>query len=518
MKREEIKQKAVESISDYEDFIRNFIIAALKDTYNDWREGIPNKASIDREGMLDRWRNRRKSSLGRGVAIHQSLIAQADFSDYKQIIEYRKNWRKIFNDIFIPSNKNRLLVYLEDIADFRHKIFHSKGDISETELYHIQHEINWIKDKAGREYPSLLTNRRYDTKRGNQLSVELENISPDIQIRFSHLINECLGNIEDSEQRGVKDSFDDIVMLIKKEIDRSNKDHVIFILQESFLKTYKHVYEYSFILKGYFDLVEYAYERDKELAADMIDAFDYILESEVYSSEDVEKVEPIADLFLDVGIAFIDRDPDISQRCFYHLINSSEDMWSRVLFSKLLIAGGKLVQIESPSEDVRKLRDVVIARIEENDWYAKGERYFTYLEDAFFYMDDEEFITSGKKTAEKYGISVGGFYDKYLKPMISSNIEREVKDYIDHLEQVSADPERDTNCYFDDFEEFLSKLWEDYEVYEDDYLNILDEMSKSIAEKIIENKSPEFKKMMEEFAVIEDSRVSGLVKKSLSMS
>ncbi len=514
MEWQDVKKKAVELIADYEDFIRVFITSALKDAYSDWREGILNKASIKGEGMLDRWKERRKSALDKGVSIHQSLIAQADFSDYKQIIEYRKNWGKIFSEIFLPSNKNRLSVYMEDIADFRHKISHSKGDISEVELHHIQHEINWIKAKAGVRYPSLLTDRRFDTKREDLLSVDIENISSDLQIYFNHLLNRCTREIEEGEQQGVQDSFSDIASLAKKEIDKSNKEHVIFILQQSFLKTYKHVYDYPFILQNYFDLFEYSYKKDKQLGVDIIKAFEHILDSEVYSTQDVEKVEPLADLFLGIGIAFLNRDPGIPQRCFYSLINSSEMMWSRVLFSKLLIAGAKLVQFENPPDEIKNLRDEVIGSIEYNDAYAKDERYFTYIEDAFFYLDDEEFITTGKSTASKYDISKGEFYDKYLKSMMDKNMDKEVKDYINYLEEFSRNPEQDYSRWFDDFEEFLSEIDVAYEANEDEYQKVWDKISKILADKIVESKNSNFEKMLEEFAVIQDSLVSNLIKKA----
>jgi hypothetical protein len=509
MEREDIKQKSIELISDYEDFIRGFIISALKDAYyGDWLEGIPNKSDARVEGMLNRWKKRRKGSLDKGTSIHLELICHADFSDYKQIIEYRKNWRKIFSDIFLPSNKIRLLVYMEDITNIRNKISHLAGDVSEEELYHIRYEVNWIKSKAGGRFPNLLTDRGFDTKREKASAVDLEKVSPGIQMRFDQLINICVINIEDGNQEMTQDSLSEIATLVEKEIDRSKKDHVLFVLQESFLKIYEYFYKHPTNLRIYSDLIDYAYKQNKQLAIDIVGAFGQILYDEAHSTENIEKVEPLADLLLNVGLAFLSRDHKLAEVCIYTIDDSSEMMWSSALFSKLVIAGAKLVQIENPSQEIEKLKDQVIRSIEYNDHYAKGERYLSYLDDAISYLDIESQASFEKGIRE---FLLNEFYSNYLQPMMDRNMHKRIEEYVDFLEDVSYDPERDNNYYFDDFEEFLSDI---YEAYEDDYGDISKKIGILLADKTKGGKNPELNKMLEEFSVIGGSLVSDLILES----
>lgn len=510
-------------LSDFENFIRHFIHSALKDTYPiSWTDGIPNSpGGASKEGMLDKWKKRRGSARDKGMTTKPNLIYQAEFADYRHVIEYRKN-REIFSEIFGPANKNKLSVYLEDITDFRNKIRHSKGDASKEEIYHIQYEIDWIKTMAGRKYPLLLTDRGFKAELHKPLSFELKKVSPDIKIYFRDLLNRYLENSEDGEQEEAQNSFNEIIKLIEKEIDKHNKDNILFILEGSFLEVYPHIYlklyphAYDpsfFILHRYFDLIKYAYKQNKQLQIDILDAFDNILDREVYSNEDEKKVKPIADLFLNVGIYFLDIEPEVSQRCFYNLINSSEDMLSSALFSDLVLAGAILARIQNPPEKVKNLRDEVIASIEDNDLEAKSEGFFNYLKNTCSYLDVNGPPLLGKTSDEEKDIyfSLNEFYDKYLEQIIDRNENQRLIEYIDYLDRASCDPERDTDELFKSFEKFLSEV---YEEYEEDSLGITDKISKILSKKIKESKNNEFKNILDEFEVMEGTHVSNLIKKA----
>lgn len=85
---------AFEQLRRFEIAIRRFIERVMRDAFGeDWmKHQLP-------PGMFDDWRNKREKAIKAGEA-EQPLIAYADFSDYRLIIERRDNWAKVFRPVF----------------------------------------------------------------------------------------------------------------------------------------------------------------------------------------------------------------------------------------------------------------------------------------------------------------------------------------------------------------------------------------------------------------------------------
>lgn len=85
---------AFDQLQRFEIAIRRFIEKVMQAAYGEtWMERqLPN-------GILDAWRTKRDTAVKTGEA-ERPLIAYADFTDYRQIIERSDNWKVVFKPIF----------------------------------------------------------------------------------------------------------------------------------------------------------------------------------------------------------------------------------------------------------------------------------------------------------------------------------------------------------------------------------------------------------------------------------
>lgn len=87
-------RRAFATLQDFEVAIRRFIERVMHAAYgDDWmKRQLP-------PDMLDQWRAKRETAVKAGET-ERPLIDYADFTDYRQIIERRDNWKDVFKPIF----------------------------------------------------------------------------------------------------------------------------------------------------------------------------------------------------------------------------------------------------------------------------------------------------------------------------------------------------------------------------------------------------------------------------------
>lgn len=118
LKRNELKNNARDSIDFIEEKLREMIRRKLEEKYdfNWWEYGIP---TIIREKVDLDLVKRTKINPKR----EYSRISLLTFSNYKEIICYKKNWDPFFKDLFIE--KYNVQYIIENIRYIRNDIFHN---------------------------------------------------------------------------------------------------------------------------------------------------------------------------------------------------------------------------------------------------------------------------------------------------------------------------------------------------------------------------------------------------------
>ncbi len=402
------RREAMESVHDFEVFLRKFIEKSLSDAYSgDWTKGIPNNPTEERGGMLDRWKRKKELDLIKGNETSGNLIDQAEFSDYKQIIEDKQNWKKIYRETFHDINKRKVLLYLEELADFRNKVYHIKGAIQIDEFDYSRHQIKWIMRKIQQKYPMPFGKSKQIRDNGGDST---------FQNAFATKINECLDLIKVSKySNNITEKYDELLLIIKKEIDAWNKENFCFAIRESFMNFYPYFDKQNFTFEGLKELFVYAYNMRKRFALDIIGEFVGILfDATMKEEENKAMADGCSALILDISIGFVEKDFDIPELCFLTVDDMAEDnMTSRRLLSIMIVMGAKITQSENKTRRIKNFVDQIIRSLEYDDREPWDINYFSYLLDSYKYLCEE--IKEHRDIEEKYDISLSKFYNKYIE-------------------------------------------------------------------------------------------------------
>jgi len=142
--------KAKEDLANFEEILRMFILAKLKESYKEewWELGIP-------EYVQKKVINNLEEAKKQDPRMEFDKLTFMDYSDYFSIIMRNKNWRNIFSNIFldkenvnfpfkrikafrnscyhgrlIPSEFNKYLVFMDEILKFISGVLSQYGDMA----------------------------------------------------------------------------------------------------------------------------------------------------------------------------------------------------------------------------------------------------------------------------------------------------------------------------------------------------------------------------------------------------
>lgn len=480
------RREAMESVYDFEVLLRKFIEKSLSDAYSgDWIKGIPNNPTEDRGGMLDRWKRKKELDFIKGNETSGNLIDQAEFSDYKQIIEDKQNWKKIYRETFHDINKRKVLLYLEELADFRNKVFHIKGPLEIDEFNYSKHQIKWIMKKIQQKYPMLFGKSRQIGDNGADSS---------FKIAFAAKINECLDLIEVSKySSNITEKYDELLLMIKKEIDAWNKENFCFAIRESFINFYPYFDKLNFTFEGLKELFVYAHNMRKRFAIDIIGELVGILfDATMKEEENKVMADGCSALLLDISIGFIEKDFDITELYFLTVDDMAEDnMTSRRLLSMMIVMGAKITQSKNKTKRIKNFVDQIIRSLEYDDMEPWDMNYFSYLLDSYKYLYEE--IRENKDIEEKYDISLSKFYDKYIIKIIERNKNHFIEEFVSYLEETSLEDEWDKTSGIESTEKWLDGALKGYARL---YPNLLEELSYKLREKMLKTRKNEFNRIL----------------------
>ena len=379
------KDDVIKSVQNFEIILRKFIEKSLSDAYNvDWTKGIPNNPTKDRGGMLDRWKRKKELDSIKGIETSDNLIDQAEFSDYKQIIEDKQNWKKIYSGVFNEINKRKVLHNIEELADFRNKVFHSKGQIEVEEFTYYNHHIVWIERKIQKKYQ--LFPDKYIIDRNVRIINEAPN---NFQNILNIKIEEYVDLIKvDEYSIDAVDKYDELLLLIKKEIDAWDKKNICFGIRELFLNLYPYFDKLNFTYEGLKELFVYAHNMRKRFAIDIIRELMEILVDAIWKEEEENKV--LADgcsiLLLDISIGFVEKDFDITEFCFLNIDDMAEEFPSQRYLSMMILMGAKITQSKNKTKRIKNFIDQIIRSLEYDDMEPWESNYFSYLSDSYKYI------------------------------------------------------------------------------------------------------------------------------------
>ncbi len=126
----DVKVKAKEDIEKFEMDIRNFLKNQLKNAYKDawWEEGIPDYVRNDVE---------KKTSIRQKGSPNYKFenIHFLEFGHYFIIISRKKNWTKIFTNIF--PDKKSIEYPLKKLKNFRNDIYHGHLNTDDLKKYSV---------------------------------------------------------------------------------------------------------------------------------------------------------------------------------------------------------------------------------------------------------------------------------------------------------------------------------------------------------------------------------------------
>ncbi len=314
-------------------------------------------------------------------------------------------------------------------------------------------------------------------KVGIKRLLEQEEIPPE---KFADIFSIKLGAVVESLEKEsdiskLNDRIDELVMLLKEQIEKWNVPSVRYRTKEIFLKLYKYSgkgNKLNNLYTIYKDLFKFAYSQRKHILGNMIQTFYFIWLETWISDYNVEKAEKCCDILLRLGLDFLDKDLSVSKDCFYQIDNAASDMFEPEILSREILFGVVLLERKDESAEMKEFFKTIVDYIECNDEYAWDEEDYGYLLDG---LDHAEFIQN------EYGIDVKKLKKNHLLPIAKQHMKEQIDGYVEHL----SDEEYD-KTYRKFSAEHLASLILSFEIINPE---IKDEINKKI--KMMKNKDLE---------------------------
>lgn len=348
-------------------------------------------------------------------------------------IEYRTAY-----DEWVKSGKNRpeIRIYVLKIDE--------KKDVREEKVKALinevkgKHYLGWFKNSD-----ELILTVIRDLIR--DIFEMLTGGEKEFKLIFRKKLESCIKCLE--ETKGCfEEEMDDLIALIKKEIDSWNIKNVRFAIRELFLKLHK--YEGLLLHNILEDLYLRAYNQRLRLFDSMVHVFQDLWIENWIGRYDIELFEKIADVLLRLGIKFLDIDVRATRTFISVIDNMAGDVFEKEVLGRLVIFSAILLgRIGRESEKMDLFIDL-LRWIEDNDKLAWDDEYYSYL------IDSVEYAYQIQK---EYNVNIDSFVNSFIEPVISRIKDRKLNGFIGYLKD-SIEEELHGEDFIDYDTEYLVRI------------------------------------------------------------
>lgn len=334
--------------------------------------------------------------------------------------------------------RNKLLVYCKheccicDARIGRNEIHHINGDPSDNREEnliplcpncHSQAEGGIFKEKE------LLMYKEAKIKKiGIKALLEQKDTPPrKFTDLFSMKLNEITKSLEGKLYLKLDDEIDELIKLLKEQIEKWDVPSVRYGTRELFLKLYEYSGKNKILTNLYTifkDLFRFAYYQRKHILGNMIGVFFRVWLETWTSDYDIEKAEKSCDILLRLGLDFLDKDLSVAKDCLNQIDNAAGDMFEPEILSREIIFGAIVLMEKNENKEMDNFFNKIIDYIKWNDKYAWDAEYFSYLLDG---LDYAEFIQN------EYGVDIKELKKDYMLPIVQQHMNEKIDGYVGYL-------------------------------------------------------------------------------------
>lgn len=327
-----------------------------------------------------------------------------------------------------------------------------------------------------KKYPEIVE-QSFQIGNGKTPSTLFEAPSEKFSNIFSNKLDEIIDSFgKDDYDPKLNDKIDELIMLLKEQIERWDVPSVRFGTRELFLKLYKYSGEENILTNLYNiyeDLFRFAYSQRKQLLGSMIKPLSSIWFETWLSDYDIDKAEKSCDILLRLGIDFIDIDLSVAKDCLGQIDNAAGDMFEPEILSREILFGAVAEKREDESEELKEFFETIVNYIEWNDIYSHDADILDYLINSIEYA---------KALQEEYNIKIKSFEENYLSGIVEDIKNGKVRSFVDHLGDLIDEKDDDFNVLFNS--EYLEKIILAYgKLYPEIHKEILTEINKKDDQK-----------------------------------
>lgn len=365
----------------------------------------------------------------------------------------------------------------------RNEIHHINGDPSdnrEDNLIPLCPNCHTQADNGIFEKKELLLYKEAKFK-----DVGIKNLieTPDFTNFFSFKLDEIVESLKKEQyDPTLSDKIDELIMLLKKQIENWDIPSVRFGTKELFLKLYSYSGDENKLTDLYHiykDLFMLAYSQRKRILGRMIDVFYSILMDTWTSDYEIEKAEKSCDILLKLGIDFLDKDLMIAKDCFYQIDNAAGDMFEPEILSREILFGAIVEKRKNENEEFAELSETIVDYISWNNRYSHDAEKFDYLICGIEYAEGIQ---------NDYNIDIISFKENYLLRILEEDKHEEINSFIEFIEEEAYETDNsiDTDLQFE--VELLGLIISSYErLYPDICHEILIEIENRKDQNIKDN-------------------------------
>lgn len=265
---------------------------------------------------------------------------------------------------------------------------------------------------------------------------------PDI---FTKKLDEIVKSLEKDEyDPDLNEKIDELIMLLKGQIEKWDIPAVTFGTKELFLKLYKFSEEgkgLNNLYNIYKDLFRLAYSQRGHILGNMIGVFYSIWLKTWTSDYDIEKAEKCCDILLRLGLDFLDIDLTVAKDCLNMVDNAAEDMFEPEILSREILFGAVVEKRKDESNEMREFFETIIDYIRCDDIDSHDDKIYDYLISSIEYAE---------RIQDDYEIDIKSFKERHLLGMIEEIKNGQVKSFVDSLKRSFYEKEKinDFNVQF----------------------------------------------------------------------
>lgn len=340
----------------------------------------------------------------------------------------------------------------------RNEIHHINGDPSDNQednLIPLCPNCHTQADNRIFEKKELLL---YKEAKFKDVGIEKLIETKDFTNLFSYKLNEIIKSLKkDQYDPTLSDKIDELIMLLKKQIENWDIPSVRFGTKELFLKLYPYSGDGNKLIDLYHiykDLFMLAYTQRKRILGTMIDVFFSIWIDTWTSDYEIEKAEKCCDLLLKLGIDFLDKDLMIAKDCFYQIDNAAGDMFKPEILSREILFGAIVEKRKNENEEFAELNDTIVDYISWNNRYSHDDEKFDYLICGIEYAEGIQ---------DNYNIDVTSFKENYLLRILEEDKLEEINGFIEFIEENAYETDSSINTDLQFEAELLELIISSYE-------------------------------------------------------